>query len=242
MVHWLWYTMPLVVIPGLERLLGGPLPPLGAELGIRRALAVGAHPDDLEYFCGGTLCRLAREGAHTVAVLATQGELGGDPERRRQEQMEAAALAGYSGVHMLDFPDRGVRADDPRLRERLLEIMRTVRPDWLLTFDPAHSYPVYRHSDHLEVAKAALAIWQGPALLFHTNRPDVAIDVTADFPTKVAAFCAHQSQLPRQGTARLVGFHMTKRNQRGGRVYLELFRRSMTHHSPCESNMEPPRS
>lgn len=228
MIHWLWYTMPIVSMPGLERLLGGAVPPLRAELGIRRVLAVAAHPDDLEYFCGGTLCRLAREGAHVVAVLATQGERGGDPEQRRREQEQAAALAGYSGLHMLDFPDRGLRADDTRLRSELANLIQGESPDWLLTFDPEYAHPVYRHSDHLAVARAALAVWPGPSLLFHTRRPNLAVDITDDFTTKVSAFLAHRSQLPRRSAAGLVGWHMERRN-RGGKRYLEVFRQVVPH-------------
>lgn len=223
-MHWLHYTLPLVHIPGLERLLSGPCPPLLEELPARRPLAVAAHPDDLEYFCGGTLARLAREGARVVAVLATRGEVGGDPAVRRREQEAAAAVLGYSGLHLLDFRDRQVWADDPRLLATLRGLLAAAQPDLLLTFDPVHPFPVYGHSDHLAVARAVLSLWSGPALLFHTRRPTVAFDITPDFPAKVRAFAAHQSQLPPQGALRLAAWHLGRRNQAEGRRYLELFR------------------
>ncbi len=223
-MHWLWYTLPLVSLPGLERLLGGPCPPLLTPPPLRRALAVAAHPDDLEYFCGGTLCRLARAGARVAAVLATGGERGGDPARRRQEQETAAALLGYSRLYPLAFPDRGLQSADPRLRAALGEIVAREQPELLLTFDPVYPYPVYRHPDHLAVARAVLDLWQGPAWLFHTRRPSLAVEVTAVFGTKVAAFAAHRSQLPLRGTARLAGWHLGCRNRRGARRYVELFR------------------
>lgn len=224
LIHWLWYTLPLVCLPGLDRLLGGPAPPLAHALHAHRVLAVAAHPDDLEYFCGGTLCRLAREGAEVAAVLATRGELGGDPARRRAEQEAAAALLGFSRLHLLDFPDRGVSAADPRLQAALRAIIQGERPDLLLTFDPVWPYPVYKHSDHLAVARAALDLWQGRRLLFHSRRPTLAVDITDVFPTKVAAFAAHESQLPRRGRARLIGFHLTRRSRDKTRRYLEPFR------------------
>lgn len=224
MIHWLWYTLPLVAFPGLERVLGGPTPPLAAALSARRVLAVAAHPDDLEYFCGGTLCRLARDGAQVTALLATRGERAGDPAQRRQEQEAAAGLLGYSRLHLLDFADRDVRAGDPDLCGRLASILEQEHPDLLLTFDPVHPFPVYRHSDHMAVARAVLDLWRGPALLFHTRRPTVAVEITDVFAEKVAAFSAHQSQLPVRGTARLVGWHLRRRNRAGGRRYVEVFR------------------
>lgn len=197
MIHWLWYTLPLLHIPGVERLLGGASPGVSPAPVARRVLAVAAHPDDLEYFCGGTLGRLAREGARVTAVLATRGELGGDPVRRRSEQEAAAAILGYSRLYLLDFPDGGVRSADPRLRAKLAE---------------------------MNVAEAALDLWPGAAFLFHTRRATIAVDITGSFRAKVAAFAAHRSQLPRRGTARLVGWHLGRRNRRGGHTYLELFR------------------
>lgn len=224
-MHWLWYTLPLVYFPGLERLLSGARPPLGGlPPAVRRAVAVAAHPDDLEYFCGGALGLLTRAGAHVAAVLATRGERGGDPALRRREQEQAAALLGYGGLHLWDFPDRGVRAADPRLRTRLAELLAQERPDLLLTFDPHYPFPLYRHPDHVAVARAVLALWPGPALLFHTRRPTLAVEVTGVFATKVAAFAAHRSQLPRRGTARLAGWHLGRRHEAGGRRYAEVFR------------------
>jgi len=223
-LHWLWYTLPLIGLPGLEQALGGATPPMDTVPTARKVLAVAAHPDDLEYFCGGTLCLLSRSGAQVVAVIATKGELGGDPVVRQREQAEAAAVLGYASIRLLDFPDRGVRATDPRLLEALGWILAQEQPDLLLTFDPVHPFPVYRHTDHLEVARAVLGLWHGPSLLFHTRRPEVAVDITEVFPHKVAAFTAHRSQLPLRATALLAGWHLGRRSERGGGRNVEVFR------------------
>jgi len=223
-MHWLWYTLPLVCAPGLERALRGPCPPVvDPPPDVRRVLAVAAHPDDLEYFCGGLLGRFARSGARVDAVLATGGERGGETSRRRAEQEEAARLLGYAGLHWLGFPDRGVRHDDPRLLAKIHALTEVERPHLLLTFDPDHPYPIYAHPDHLAVARAALSVWRGPAWLFHTRRPDIAVDITEAFAAKLAAFGAHRSQLPRRGTAQLAGWHLQRRHRQGKR-FLELYR------------------
>lgn len=74
----------------------------------------------------------------------------------------------------------------------------------------------------MAVGRTALAVWHGPALLFHTRRPNVAVDITATFPAKVAAFAAHKSQFPRRGAARLAAWHLGRRSA-CGRRYLEVF-------------------
>lgn len=246
--HWVWFTLPLIHFPGMHRILVGPeyigaLTPWSrrgrvawaagaAVLGLpRTALAVAAHPDDLEYFCGGTLTLLARRGVRVVGVLATRGERGGRlpdlPARRVQEQQRAAARLGYE-ARILDFPDRGVRAEDPALRDTLGRILAEVQPDLVLTFDPDQPFPLYHHPDHFAVARVLLSLWCGPALLFHTRAPNAVVDITPAFRDKLAAFLAHRSQLPRRGTARLAGWHLAGRS--GGRDYrlrrryVELFR------------------
>ena len=55
-----------------------------------RILAIGAHPDDLEYGCGGALLRHVQRGDQVHLAIVTDGSQGGDPELRRQEQREAA--------------------------------------------------------------------------------------------------------------------------------------------------------
>lgn len=223
-MHWLWYTLPLVSLPGLERLLAGPTPPIQPPPPAGRVMAVAAHPDDLEYFCGGTLCRLARNGARITAVLATHGEQGGDPAQRRLEQERAAAILGIGRLCLLGFPDRGVRRHQADLAEALTNLMAEEQPDLLLTFDYRFPYPVYRHDDHQAVAEAALSVWTGPALLFHSRRPTLAVEITETFPVKIAAFAAHRSQLPAGGAPRLLGWHLDRRNRAAGRRYLEPFR------------------
>lgn len=225
MMHWLWYTLPVVSLPGVERLLRGRLPEVVELIQAQTVLAVAAHPDDLEYFCGGTLGRLSSEGIRVVTVIATRGEMGGDPAVRAAEQTEAARVLGYSGLYLLSFPDGMLRSEDEQLRQALLQLIDQERPDLVLTFDDKYPFPVYQHPDHMAVARAILDLWRGPALLFHTRRPDLVVDITYNFAAKVKAFGAHRSQLPRWGAPHLAGFHLRRRFASGRRRYLEPFRR-----------------
>ena len=108
------------------------------------SVAFGAHPDDIELFCGGTLIKLGSKG-HKIGVISlTQGELGtrGSPEIRSQEFQEGATLLKLSTHKMLDIPDGDVAVN----WENKLKIIREIR-----TYQPAVVFAPYwkdRHPDH----------------------------------------------------------------------------------------------
>ncbi len=61
-------------------------------------LAIGSHPDDIEYGCGGTLLRFARTGDNVYLFVATSGEEGGSGDVRRAEQQDSARLLGIRKI------------------------------------------------------------------------------------------------------------------------------------------------
>ena len=93
-------------------------------------LAIGAHPDDIEFGCGGILAREAKRGKSIVFVDLTRGEMGsnGTPEIREQEAMEAAAVIGAERT-MLGLPDCGI--NDGHLAE-VMAVIRHYRPRVIL--------------------------------------------------------------------------------------------------------------
>lgn len=143
-----------------------------------RVLAVTAHPDDFDFGCGGTLCRLADAGAQVHQLIVTAGESGSsDPdmtrERLREIRMrEAAAAAAVIGcdVTILDHEDGRV-AYSLELRRDISREIRRHRPQLVLCMDPR---PVLggwfiNHPDHRFVAQATLdsLITGGPTRLLH---------------------------------------------------------------------------
>ena len=108
------------------------------------AVAFGAHPDDIELFCGGTLIKLGSQGRKIGVISLTQGELGtrGSPEIRSQEFQEAATVLKVFTHKILDIPDGDVAVN----RENKLKIIREIR-----TYQPAVVFAPYwkdRHPDH----------------------------------------------------------------------------------------------
>lgn len=146
----------------------------------RKVLVVLAHPDDPEYFCGGTVARWAAEGSHVVYCLVTSGDKGADDHgvdprelarRREEEQRAAAAVLGVRQVIFLGRPD-GALEPDLGLRRDICRVVRQVRPDVLISCDPTTIFPRrsrINHSDHRAVGWAAIdAVYPaaGSALYF----------------------------------------------------------------------------
>ena len=67
-------------------------------------LALGAHPDDIEYGCGGMLTKYAEKGHDVFLWIASDGSLGGEGAVRRQEQTDSALIIGAREVFWGDYP------------------------------------------------------------------------------------------------------------------------------------------
>jgi len=151
---------PEVLAARLHALAAGSVP---------RALAVVAHPDDVEALCGGLVAALGAAGATIGYVLLTSGDKGSpDPDAdplalaavREAEQLAAAAVLGVADVTFLRYRD-GEVADDGLTRAAVAAQLRRFRPDLLIAFDPWHAYTF--HNDHRQAGFVALAAARGLA-------------------------------------------------------------------------------
>lgn len=208
----------------------------GSELlRFRKVLVVVAHPDDAEWYIGGTLRMLANFGAETHVVVATDGESGpnrvGAPDlaaQRRGEQLAAAEVNGYSHVYFLGLPDR-VASSDPNLRGDLIRIWRLVDPDVVLTFDPVFPSLPYLHTDHQGIGKVVIELrrsqgFKVPVYLWQTRRPDTAVDISSVLDVKITALEQHKSQGLSTGAERHRPF-ARRAGSLFGLAYGELLRR-----------------
>jgi LmbE family N-acetylglucosaminyl deacetylase len=185
------------------------------------ALAVGAHPDDVEFGCGGTLAKWAAAGCVVHHVVCTDGSKGSwDPDadvaalvaRRAEEQREAARrLAGDRAgeVRFVGAVDGELEATVDARRAVVLAI-RELRPDVVLGHDPWKRYRL--HPDHRNaglLACDAIVAARDPhffpdlaaaphrpshLLLFEADAPDHVEDVSDHVDRKLAALEAHVSQ------------------------------------------------
>lgn len=144
-----------------------------------RLLAILAHPDDETLGLGGTLARYAAEGVETHVLTATRGERGRfftDEDRpsdeevgrvRETELRRACAALGVHELHLLDYVDGELdRAAPQEAIGRIVDVVRRVRPQVAVTFDP---FGAYGHPDHIAISQfaaaalveAADAAWRG---------------------------------------------------------------------------------
>ncbi len=131
------------------------------------AMAIVAHPDDIEFSCSGTMARWARAGARICYVLCTSGDVGiADPgmtrarasEIRQAEALAAAEIAGVKDVVFLREPD-GLLVPTLDLRKKLVREIRRFRPEVVVTGDPTQVWSgedYINHPDHRAAAQAAL--------------------------------------------------------------------------------------
>jgi len=128
-------------------------------------MAIAAHPDDIEFWCAGTLARSVAHGSTVRLLLVTSGDKGSaDPEaspfavalRREAEARAAAELLELAEIVFLRCPDGEVE-NSRALRGELVYWIRHWRPQVLFTHDPEHPLPPYvSHRDHRIVGRAAL--------------------------------------------------------------------------------------
>jgi LmbE family N-acetylglucosaminyl deacetylase len=142
-------------------------------------LVILAHPDDPEFFCGGTLARWIQVGHRVSYCLLTCGDKGTQDrtistdalcKMRQGEQRAAADVLGVAEVRFLDHPD-GYLVPDLDLRKEITRVIRQAQPDILVTCDPTNLYvreTYLNHPDHRAAGQATLdAVF--PAARDHLN-------------------------------------------------------------------------
>jgi len=187
--------------------MSGP-PRAGTKLDL---LAFGAHPDDIELACGGTLALLAQRGRKVGLVHLTCGELGtrGTPELRREEAERAAEILGAAAMEILGCGD-GFMQPTPANEDTLIEVLRRYRPEVVLGPPPSD-----RHPDHARAHAlvAAACFYAGltnrapergephrPGAFFHymqhdSFEPTFVVDVTEVWDQRQRAVAAYGSQV-----------------------------------------------
>lgn len=182
-----------------------------------RILAVGAHPDDIEGLCGGTLAKRAAMGDHITIAVATNGEVGSQTlpkaeiaEVRRLESAAAAAVIGADFIWM-NYPDEFLFSN----RESRLDFLNTVRrarPDVILTHSPEDYHPDHRTTSQIlwdirvmttvpnietdaSPCETIPEIYYIDTLAGIDFTPEFFVDITEFHDTKMKMLACHESQI-----------------------------------------------
>ena len=194
-----------------------------------KVLAIGAHPDDLEYGCAGTLIKHAQRGDEVYMMIVTDGSAGGEADLREREQREAAKIIGARDVFFRGYPDTQFECHRDSIM-KIEEIVRQVEPDTVYTH-----FGEDTHQDHRHIARAVVpAARSVPNLLFFEGYssqqflPTVFVDISGVIHLKLGALEAHASQVPKTNiqAMTIVDIAQSAANFRGiqGRVtYAEGF-------------------
>ena len=183
-----------------------------------RILAVGAHPDDLEILCAGTLARWAREGNDVWMCHATTGDMGsfvlGREQISRVRVKEARRAAQIIGAthRCLGLGDGEVNAADPAQKALVVDLVREARPDVIVTHAPNDYMGDHNETSKLVFECSFYATFKNletetprhelvtPIFYMDTIAglgfvPTEYVDVTETIDTKAKMLQAHQSQL-----------------------------------------------
>ncbi len=177
-------------------------------------LALGAHPDDIELACGGTIAKLVKDG-HRVAIAdVTQGELGtrGNKDIRAKEAADAARILGVATRRNLKIPDGDIEVSHANIK-KVITLIRELRPRILII---PHS--VERHPDHVHAHLLCKEAWYYSGLgkmettldgeqqkphrpdnffefmQWYEFTPSFVVDISETFDLKMKAIRAHASQ------------------------------------------------
>lgn len=161
-------------------------------------LAIGSHPDDIEFGCGGTLLKYSRLGHNVSLMVITDGSCGADGHLRMEEQEKSARFMGAKNIIWGGLTDTQV-VDNHELILKIEDVVKKTSPDivFLNYFDDVHQ-------DHRAVAQAGLSatryikevlFYEVPTTMHF--EPDIFVDIHEVLEEKVKLLSIHASQIHR---------------------------------------------
>jgi LmbE family N-acetylglucosaminyl deacetylase len=161
-----------------------------------RILAIGAHPDDVEFGCGGTLIKYARQGHDVSLLVMTDGAGGGDGRIRRQEQQAAGDILGVSRLFWGEYPDTAIPLDRESI-QRVERVILDVRPDFIFVHSQDDTHQDHRHLSVATITATRytrnVLFYEGPTT--QNFSPNVFVDIDGVLQDKTTALQAHESQV-----------------------------------------------
>ncbi len=191
---------------------------------MKKLLIFGAHPDDVEFGCGGLIIKEIKKGTQVKIITCSLGEAGtnGTPESRKEEAEKAAKFIGAE-IEFIDLGGDCHIQDTPINTFKLAEVIREFKPNIVL----AQSLTENQHPDHLTLAKMVRsatriaryggleeikkypvhsidALYYYPSSAEFDKKPDILVDVSSEYADWVKAMEMHESQMKTKGYINLI--------------------------------------
>ena len=172
-------------------------------------LAFGAHPDDIELGCSGTILKHLKNGLKIGIIDLTRGEIGtrGTVNSRNQETVNSTKVLGVQLRENMDFKD-GLFENDEKNKIALIKKIREYRPEIVLTNAPTDRHPDHGRSSDLTIDACFLSglekietgqdVWR-PKHIYHyiqfnTILPDFVVDITEEMDKKLESVLCYKTQ------------------------------------------------
>ena len=172
-------------------------------------LVFGAHPDDVELGCGGTVIKLVEQGKKVAIIDLTRGELGtrGTAESRKEECENATKILGVAMRENMDFKD-GFFKDDEKHKLALIKKIREYCPEIVIANAPSDRHPDHGRASQivldacflsgLEKVDTKQKVWRPKAIYhyiqFNHLQPDFVIDISEQMEKKIEVVKAYKTQ------------------------------------------------
>jgi LmbE family N-acetylglucosaminyl deacetylase len=174
-----------------------------ALLGAKRIMFVGAHPDDIEFYCGAAISLMTQRNISITYLIATRGDhglpgaLGKWMKRIRMKNQDIAA--GVLGVHdviLLDYDDGHLSDHITEFAVDISTAIKQKRPDIILSWDPDHIYNP--HLDHTAAGQAVYHAHPDCKLAYYgTTEPDLLVPVDGNMlKMKLKSIRCHKTEAP----------------------------------------------
>ena len=172
-------------------------------------LVFGAHPDDVELGCGGTVIKLISQGKKVAIIDLTKGELGtrGTPQTRKEECKNATKILGVEIRENMDFKD-GFFENDEKHKLALIKKIREYCPEIVIANAPSDRHPDHGRASQivldacflsgLEKVETKQKIWRPKAIYhyiqFNNLKADLVVDISSQMDKKLEAVTAYKTQ------------------------------------------------
>ena len=161
-----------------------------------KILAIGAHPDDIEVGCGGTLLKYIRYGHEIYLLVMTEGDMGGDSSVRKSEQSESAKILEAKDLIWGGYRDTQLTPHMNQMVHDIETLLDKIKPDFTLV-----NFGSDTHQDHRALFKATVSATRYiKNVIFYevpttqNFSPTLFVDIKEAITSKIKALLAHRSQ------------------------------------------------